>query len=248
MANTFKLNKTKINNLFRNIRKLQGGKNLLCKQLHINYATLNEYLRIGGEYLEQYEELFEEVLDFDEYEIDDEFENSRDRIRNLYLDQTGFEAISDKNRNAFEVFFIQNREQYKENEIRKIQDKIMEDNLFSDDKEEDKKIKLYIAFKLIYDRAQMSLDKELLYLKERYAKTSSKHVGILVKDLERRNKEDFGEEKNDKETTKQITINNTTNLLALCREYEQAKGLLPNSNVNVHNSDDIIDVEAGSDE
>ena len=85
-------------------------------------------------------------------------------------------------------------------------------------------------------------------IKERYAKTSSKHVGILVKDLERRNKEDFGEEKNDREATKQITINNTTNLLALCREYEQAKGLLPNSNVNVHNSDDIINVEAESDE
>lgn len=239
MANTFKLNKTKVNNLFKNIRRLQGGKLLLCKQLHINIGTLDSYLKQGAEYLEKNEELFEEVLDFDEWEIDDEFENNRDNIRNLYLDQNDFECISDKNRNAFEVFFIQHREVYKEQKIREIQDRILEENTFSEDKEEDKRIKLYIAFKLIYDRSQMSLDKELLYLKERYAKTSSKHVNILVKDLERRNKEDFGEEKQEKET-KHVT-NITNNLLTICREYEKAQEVLglPNKVEN----DDIIDVE-----
>ena len=243
MANICKLNKAKVNNLFKNVRRLQGGKNLLCKQLHINPATLNEYLKIGAEQLEKNEELFEDVLDFDEWEIDDEFENNRDTIRETYLEQTGFETISDKNRNAFEVYFIQQREIYKELKIREIQDQIMEDNSFSEDKDEDRKIKLYIAFKLIYDRAQMSLDKELLYLKERYAKTSSKHVGILVKDLERRNKEDFGDDKNDKETTKQITVNNYTNLLDVCIAREQADKLLSDRNGNIHNDDDVIDIE-----
>lgn len=243
MANICKLNKAKVNNLFKNVRRLQGGKNLLCKQLHINPATLNEYLKIGAEQLEKNEELFEDVLDFDEWEIDDEFENNRDTIRENYLEQTGFETISDKNRNAFEVYFIQQREIYKELKIREIQDQIMEDNSFSEDKDEDRKIKLYIAFKLIYDRAQMSLDKELLYLKERYAKTSSKHVGILVKDLERRNKEDFGDDRNDKETTKQITVNNYTNLLDVCIAREQADKLLSDRNGSIHNDDDVIDIE-----
>ena len=69
--------------------------------------------------------------------------------------------------------------------------------------------------------------KRLLNLKSninRYAKTSSKHLGFLNKDLERRNKEDFGEKK--EEENKNVTFNQINNFTHFCIEYDKAKGIL----------------------
>ena len=46
MSNEFhiKLNGYKIKHLFRNIRKLNGGKTLLAKKLGITSVTLDEYI------------------------------------------------------------------------------------------------------------------------------------------------------------------------------------------------------------
>ena len=86
----------------------------------------------------------------------------------------------------------------------------------------------------------MSLDEELLYLKNRYAKTSSKHLGFLNKDLERRNKEDFGEKK--EEENKNVTFNQINNFTHFCIEYDKAKGILKKNDTESI-PDNIIDVE-----
>ena len=101
-----------------------------------------------------------------------------------------------------------------------------------------------MLFKLIYDRAQMSLDEELLYLKNRYAKSSSKHVAIVVKDLERRNKEDFGEVKDDNKQ-KAITFNQFNNFTHYSIEHDKAHGILKQNPTNLlpDNDEDIIDAE-----
>ena len=111
---------------------------------------------------------------------------------------------------------------------------------WSDNELENKKIILLMLFKLIYDRGQMSLDEELLYLKNRYAKTSSKHLGFLNKDLERRNKEDFGEKK--EEENKNVTFNQINNFTHFCIEYDKAKGILKKNDTESI-PDNIIDVE-----
>lgn len=102
-----------------------------------------------------------------------------------------------------------------------------------------------MLFKLIYDRGQMSLDEELLYLKNRYAKTSSKHLGFINKDLERRNREDFGDKK-DNDDNKKVTFNQINNFTHFCIEYDKAKGVLKkNSTKQIPTNDDnnIIDIE-----
>ena len=58
MGNEFhiKLNGYKIKHLFKNIRKLNGGKNLLAKKLGITPATLDDYLKSGQELLDNFDE------------------------------------------------------------------------------------------------------------------------------------------------------------------------------------------------
>ena len=91
----------------------------------------------------------------------------------------------------------------------------------------------------------MSLDEELLYLKNRYAKSSSKHVAIVVKDLERRNKEDFGEKKELIDNTKALSFNQINNFTHYSIEYDKSKGLLKHNTAKMlpDNEEEIIDVE-----
>ena len=192
MSNEFhiKLNPYKIKHLFRNIRKLNGGKNLLAKKLGITPATLDDYLKSGQDLLDKFDDKLQPIYELDIDAIDDEITAQKSDFIEGFLAQEGSNAISDKNRNAFEVYFIERKEQLKESYIYDFQKQIITNITWSENELENKKIILLMLFKLIYDRAQMSLDEELLYLKNRYAKSSSKHVAIVVKDLERRNKED----------------------------------------------------------
>ena len=154
------------------------------------------------------------------------------------------------NNNYTEVRYIKpdgisiKKEQLKESYIFNFQKQIIDNIQWSENELENKKIILLMLFKLIYDRAQMSLDEELLYLKNRYAKSSSKHVAIVVKDLERRNKEDFGEVKDDNKQ-KAITFNQFNNFTHYSIEHDKAHGILKQNPTNLlpDNDEDIIDAE-----
>lgn len=235
-TNTIKLNKYKLTHLFHNIRKLNGGKNLLAKKLGITPSTLEDYLKTGQELLDKFDDVLEPIYELDIDAIDEEIEATKKDYIDEFLEQEGYNMISDKNKNAFEVFFIDKKEKLKENFIYNFQQEIIENIKWSEDEKENKKIIILMQFKLIYDRAQMSLDEELIYLKNRYSKTSSKHVAIVVKDLERRNKEDFGDDKS--QDKKQITVNQQfNNFTHFSLELEKQLAL---ANTD---SENIIDIE-----
>lgn len=239
MSNEFhiKLNGYKIKHLFRNIRKLNGGKNLLSKKLGITPATLDDYLRSGQELLDKFDDKLQPIYEIDIDGLDEELTKTKKDYIQEFLDLDGSQMISDKNKNAFEVFFIDKKENLKESYIYNFQKEIINNIQWSENELENKKIVLLMLFKLIYDRAQMSLDEELLYLKNKYAKSSSKHLGFVVKDLERRNKEDFGEVKDNTDNQKMITYNQTNNFTQFCVEFDKMHGLLEKKN------EDVIDVE-----
>lgn len=242
MSNEFhiKLNGYKIKHLFRNIRKLNGGKTLLAKKLGITSVTLDEYIKAGQDLLDKFDDKLQPIYEIDIDGIDEEITKKKNDFVEGFLQIEGANAISDKNKNAFEVYFIDKKENIKEEYIYNFQKEIITNITWSDNELENKKIILLMLFKLIYDRGQMSLDEELLYLKNRYAKTSSKHLGFLNKDLERRNKEDFGEKK--EEENKNVTFNQINNFTHFCIEYDKAKGILKKNDTESI-PDDIIDVE-----
>lgn len=247
MSNEFhiKLNGYKIKHLFRNIRKLNGGKNLLSKKLGITPSTLDDYLKTGQELLDKFDDKLQPIYEIDIDGIDEEIcKKKRDFVEG-FLELDGTQMLSDKNKNAFEVYFIDKKENIKEEYIFNFQKEIINNIKWSDNELENKKIILLMLFKLIYDRGQMSLDEELLYLKNKYAKSSSKHLGFVVKDLERRNKEDFGETKNDTTNQKAITFSQVNNFTAFCVEYDKAHGLLKKNNEQpqIESNEEVIDVE-----
>lgn len=247
MGNEFhiKLNGYKIKHLFKNIRKLNGGKNLLAKKLGITPATLDDYLKSGQELLDNFDEQLQPIYELDIDAIDDEITAQKSDFIEGFLAIEGGNGLSDKNRNAFEVYFIERKEQLKESYIFNFQKEIIENIQWSENELENKKIILLMLFKLIYDRAQMSLDEELLYLKNRYAKSSSKHVAIVVKDLERRNKEDFGETKDNTDNQKALTFNQINNFTHYSIEYDKSRGVLKHNTAKMlpDNDEDVIDVE-----
>ena len=74
----------------------------------------------------------------------------------------------------------------------------------------------------------------------KYSKASSKHLGVIVKDIERRNPEDFGTpEKEKEEKVQQIGVQNNT-VFNLVRNLENAQGMLT---AQTENKEEIIDVE-----
>lgn len=247
MGNEFqiKLNSYKIHHLFKNIRKLNGGKNLLAKKLGITTITLDEYLKSGQELLDKFDEKLQPIYDLDIDGIDDEILTHKSEYIEPFLAQDGTNAISDKNKNAFEVYFIEQKELLKEKLIFDYQKQIITNIKWSDNELENKRTILLLLFKLIYDRAQMSLDEELLYLKNKYAKTSSKHVAIVVKDLERRNKEDFGEDKTSNDNSKTMILNQFNNFTHFAIEQDKARGVLKHNTTSAlpDNKDDVIDIE-----
>lgn len=223
--NNIKINKYKLSHLFKNIRKLNGGKNLIAKKLGITTPTLDEYLKLGQELLDNLEEKLEPIYEIDIDKLDELISKDKQNYIEEFLNKEGYASISDKNKNAFEVYFIEKKENIKEEYIYNFQKEIINNIKWAEDEKENEKIVILLLFKLIYDRAQMSLDEELLYLKNRYAKTSSKHLGFVVKDLERRNKEDFGETKQPE--NKQITFNQQiNNFTHYSIEHDKALGLL----------------------
>src|SRR5574344_2165175 len=200
---SIEITRAKLNSLFHNIRKLDGGYNLLARKLRFSNTTLDNYLKQGKLYIDEYIDIFpDEFFDLDTEFIDDDFEL---RKKDIYEQQKEF----------------------------------IESYEFSDIPELNEKIKLLIQFRLIFDRAQMSIDEEKLYLKSKYSKASSKHLGVIVKDIERRNPEDFGTpEKEKEEKVQQIgTINN---VFQLVQALDNSQGMLTTQS---EDKEAIIDVE-----
>lgn len=234
--------RAKLNSLFHNIRKLDGGYNLIARKLRFSTSALDNYLKQGKEYLEEFKENFpDEFFDLDTEFIDDDFELRKQDIKQEFMLKEDINALGDKYRNAFEVYFYGLREKAREKYIYEEQKEFIESYEFSDIPDLNEKIKLLIQFKLIFDRAQMSIDEEKLYLKSKYSKASSKHLGVIVKDIERRNPEDFGTpEKEKEEKVQQIgTINN---IFQLVQALDNSQGLLP-AQLEKNKDENIIDVE-----
>lgn len=237
---SIEITRAKLNNLFHNIRKLDGGYNLIARKLRFSVSTLDNYLKQGKMYLEEFKDVFpNEFLDLDTEFIDDDFELRKQDIKQEFMLKEDINALGDKYRNAFEVYFYGLREKAREKYIYDEQKVFMESYEFSDISDLNEKIKLLMQFKLIFDRAQMSIDEEKLYLKSKYSKASSKHLGVIVKDIERRNPEDFGTpEKEKEEKVQQIgTINN---IFQLVQALDNSQGML---SAQKENKEEIIDVE-----
>ncbi len=233
---SIEITRAKLNSLFHNIRKLDGGYNLIARKLRFSLSTLDSYLKQGKMYLEEFKDVFpNEFLDLDTEFIDDDFELRKQDIKQEFMLKEDINALGDKYRNAFEVYFYGLREKAREKYIYEEQKQFIESYNFSEISDLNEKIKLLIQFKLIFDRAQMSIDEEKLYLKSKYSKASSKHLGVIVKDIERRNPEDFGTpEKEKEEKVQQIgTINN---IFQLVQALDNSQGALTKK-------DDVIDVE-----
>lgn len=233
------ITRAKLNSLFHNIRKLDGGYNLLAKKLRFSDTTLDNYLKQGKSYIEEYKDIFpDEFFDLDTEFIDADFDLKKQDIKQEFMNKEDINALGDKYRNAFEVYFYGLREKDREKYIYEQQKEFIESYEFSDNENLNEKIKLLIQFRLIFDRAQMSIDEEKLYLKAKYSKASSKHLGVIVKDIERRNPEDFGTpEKEKEEKVQQIgTINN---IFQLVQALDNSQGVL----IPTKNNEDIIDAE-----
>lgn len=238
--NCVEVTRAKLNSLFHNIRKLDGGYNLIARKLRFSVSTLDNYLKQGKTYLEEFKDVFpNEFLDLDTEFIDDDFELRKQDIKQEFMLKEDINALGDKYRNAFEVYFYGLREKAREKYVYEEQKEFIESYEFSEVFDLNEKIKLLIQFKLIFDRAQMSIDEEKLYLKSKYSKASSKHLGVIVKDIERRNPEDFGTpEKEEKEKVQQIgTINN---IFQLVQALDNSQGMLTAQGENKEN---VIDVE-----
>src|SRR5574344_1558343 len=228
---SIEITRAKLNSLFHNIRKLDGGYNLLARKLRFSNTTLDNYLKQGKLYIDEYIDIFpDEFFDLDTEFIDDDFELRKQDIKREFMLKEDINALGDKYRNAFEVYFYGLREKSREKYIYEQQKEFIESN---------EKIKLLIQFRLIFDRAQMSIDEEKLYLKSKYSKASSKHLGVIVKDIERRNPEDVGTpEKEKEEKVQQIgTINN---VFQLVQALDNSQGMLTTQS---EDKEAIIDVE-----
>ena len=142
MSNEFhiKLNGYKIKHLFRNIRKLNGGKTLLAKKLGITSVTLDEYIKAGQDLLDKFDDKLQPIYEIDIDGIDEEITKKKNDFVEGFLQIEGANAISDKNKNAFEVYFIDKKENIKEEYIYNFQKEIITNIKWSDNELENKKI------------------------------------------------------------------------------------------------------------
>ena len=98
MSNEFhiKLNGYKIKHLFRNIRKLNGGKTLLAKKLGITSVTLDEYIKAGQDLLDKFDDKLQPIYEIDIDGIDEEITKKKNDFVEGFLQIEGANAISDK--------------------------------------------------------------------------------------------------------------------------------------------------------
>lgn len=227
------ISRIKLNHLFNNVyKKCKGGRNFLARKLRISSTLLDNYLKLGKEYIEQYEDKLIDILDIDTEFIEENLVLKKTEIKEEFLSKTEESGISDRNRNAFDVYYYDILAKTKEAYIFETQKSVIENTIFSEIEDENEKIKILIQFRLIYDRAQLAYDEKKVYLVDKYTESSSKHVSYQVKELERRNPEDFAPPEKEKTPTQQIgTINN---IFQLVQSLDEAKQL---------EKKDYIDVE-----
>ena len=229
------ISRSKLEYLFHNVRKLDGARHGLARKLRISSSLLDNYLNLGQEYINKYNDRLSKILDIDTEFVEENFELKKNEIKEKFLKKTEEVGISDRNRGAFDVYYYDCLCKHIEKYVYEMQKNVIENTEFETDKKLNKKIKILIQFKLVYDRAQLSLLEEKLYLKAKFSKTSSKHLGVIIKDLERHSPEDFvAPEKEKEKSVQQIgTINNIFQLV-------QA---LDNNKQQIEQKEDIVDIE-----
>lgn len=204
MANGIRLSKYKLKHLYQNIIRVLGLKGKIAGKLDINVKTLGEYLSLGEIYIEDYEDKISEIFEIETDFIDDKYESSKNEILEQFLKAQGIGALGDKYRHVFDSFFFRMRETEREKYIYYMEQEILNNIKLSENPEEDEKIKLLILFRRIYDRAQLAVDEENCGNIDKHIK-SSKNVGLAFKLLEKRNKDDLGEQP--KTLTGEVNVN-----------------------------------------
>ena len=200
------ITRIKLNYLFKNIRKLGGAKNALADKLNISYTIFDNYLKWGKDYIEKYKDMLGDILDLDTEFLEENFELKKYEVKEDFLNKTEEAGISDRNRGAFDVFYYDAMCKHTEQYIYEYQKNVIENTIFETDEDLNEKIKILMQFRLIYDRAQLSITEEDIYLKHKFTKSSSKHVGVVIKDLERRCPEDFAMPEKEKEAKTQLSV------------------------------------------
>lgn len=233
MSNEFniKLNPYKIKYLFQNLIKVKCMKSSMAKRLGIQTVALDSYLNQGYEYCEKFEGILEPVLYIDTSTMEEDFNSRRNEFRNEFLESSGLSNIGDKYRNTFESHFYWMKEYKKEEYIYKLQKEFVESYKFSNNEDENKKIRMLILFRKIWDRASICLE-DFLYSNVDKALPSTKHVNVNMKFIEKLSPEDWAEQP--KQLEVKGSVNHNMNFAQISNMLAEQK-MLENK--------DVVDVE-----
>jgi len=234
-ANRIKLNKNKLKNLYTNIIKVLGLKGKISAKLDITSKTLDEYLNKASEYLDIYDEKLEPIYDINADFVEEKYESNKKEMLEEFLSSQGLSNVGDKYRHAFDSYCFRQKELEKEKYIYYLEQDYLDNITLSENDDEDKKIKLLILFKRIYDRAQLAIDEENCGNIDKHIK-SSKNVGLAFKFLEKRNREDLADTPQVHKIEGGIT-HNISSFAQLANMIQEQKTKM------IETSEEIIDVE-----
>lgn len=234
MSNEFniKLNPYKLKFLFQNLIKVKCMKSSMSRRLGFQVTTLESYLTQGHEYCEKFEEILEPVMYIDTSTMDEDFNLRRDEYRNEFMETSGLSNIGDKYRNTFESHFYWMKEYKKEEYIYKLQKEFVDNYKFSDSADENKKIRLLILFRKIWERASIALE-DFLYSNVDKALPSTKHVNVNMKFIEKLSPEDWVEQPKQLEVKGSVSHN---------MNFAQISNMIAEQRP-LQNKEEIIDVE-----
>lgn len=241
MSNQYKIKITKnqIKFLYNNILKYQL-KGLIAKKLGIEPKTIDEYLKQGKEYIDQFYDILEDIIDIQNSSdiLEEEFQNlDKLDLEKEFMHEYQIQNIGEKYKNTFDNWLFVKCEKFKEENVYSEQEILFDNLILSNNELENKKIVLLIKFKLIWDRAQIALSGEYLEPIKRYSKTS-KHLGHGMKMLEMLNKEDFKKEESVQQTTTQNFFTGKTSFVQLSLKAKEL-GMFENPQI----PENIIDAE-----
>lgn len=214
----------------------------IANALGVNRAdNIKVWYLNGMALLEKFETELEPLDDIFSFEYEATFETRREEFEDnfkLLYDVGLDEKIPDRLRLEYNNYMLNEKRKFVENNIEHRENDILDNITFSENKEMDDEIKLYIKFARIYNRAKCV--KEVGYIQniDKHAGTS-KNVGLSLKMLEKMNKEDFG----DTQTVKHegnIQIN-TKSILALSMQLEKEEKL--KQQLLAQKNENIIDVQ-----
>ena len=132
-----------------------------------------------------------------------------------------------QNFQTIESHFYWMKEYKKVEYIYKLQKEFVESYKFSTNEDENKKIRILILFRKIWDRASIALE-DFLYSNVDKALPSTKHVNVNMKFIEKLSPEDWAEQP--KQLEVKGSVNHNMNFAQLCNMVHEQK-LLQNNDV-----------------